>query len=79
MGQFGLHIIETPNKRYVFVGSVPVELGYTDLQGQAVDADTVQRQLMLPSKYRAIRTRTYETRQRAEAHARLLGYVVSPK
>jgi hypothetical protein len=69
---YGLHIIETPTGRFIFVGNVPLQLGYVGYPNMT--NEYIQDQLRLPAAYRAIRTRSFATR--AEAQEAALGFGV---
>jgi hypothetical protein len=74
---YGLHIIETPSGRFTFVGSVPYQLGFTGKDGQTVSDAYISNQLLLPSAYRSIKTRSFESREAAESF--LTNYRNGPK
>jgi hypothetical protein len=69
---YGLHIIETPTGKFIFVGNVPLQLGYVGPLGMT--EAYIKDQLMLPAAYRAIQTRTFATREAAQEAA--LGFGV---
>lgn len=70
----GLHLLENPNGTYSFVGSVPCELAYTTKAGNIVSAEEVTKQMMLPSNYRTIKSRVFQTEFEAWNEAARLGY-----
>jgi hypothetical protein len=69
---YGLHIIETPTGRFVFVGNVPLQLGFVGPIGMT--EAYIQDQLRLPASYRAIRQRSFPSREAAQEAA--LGFGV---
>lgn len=72
---FGLHVIENPSGTYSFVGSVPATLGFVTKAGNSVTAEEVESQLMLPAKYRIIKSRSFASRDEAWMEAARLGFV----
>ena len=72
-GKMGLHVIECPNGKFTFVGSVPEVLAYT---GPA-DAIAIGRQMGMGFvRHRGVRTRVWNTREEAIAEAATLGFEV---
>lgn len=73
--KLGLHVIENPSGTYSFVGSVPYNLGYVTKAGNMVTRDEVESQMMLPSSYRTIKSRSFISEDEAWKEAARLGYV----
>jgi ABC-type lipoprotein export system ATPase subunit len=74
---YGLHIVATPTGKFYFVGNVPTALGFVSKDGNAVTDQYIQDQLMLPSAYRSIKTRVFDTHDAAQAAASELGIRIS--
>ena len=75
--KYQLSIIENPSGTFGFVGSVPYMLGWTSKTGVKITAEYVERQLMLPSSYRDIKSRSFKTFEEAQNAAELFGFKVS--
>ena len=71
----GLHVIENPSGTFSFVGTVPVQLGYTTKAGNTVTPEEVESQHRLPSNYRTIKTRSFASKDEAWREAARLGFV----
>jgi hypothetical protein len=73
-------VIQFPSKTWGFVGSVDVRLGYL-LDGNVVETDEQAKEVLkyhgLPFQKR-VKTRTYPTKEAAEAAALALGLTVTP-
>lgn len=73
-----LNIIQNPAGTYHFVGQVPVQLGWVHLDGSPIErGNLIDEQLVLPSKYRSIKTRVFKTHQDAYNAATDLGFEVA--
>jgi len=70
----GLHLLENPNGTYSFVGSVPCELAYTTKAGNKVSPEEITSQMRLPSSYRTIKSRVFQSETEAWTEAVRLGY-----
>ncbi len=77
MNKIKLNLIQGPNNCFTFVGLVPCTLGYTTADGAEVTPELVEKQHMLPSNYRSIKSRRYSTREDAVAAAAELGFEVN--
>lgn len=77
MKNLGLHLIKNPNETYSFVGSVPAQLGYVTKAGNMVTSEEVSSQLMLPSKYRSIKSRVFSCIEDAVKEAFRLNYSIN--
>lgn len=65
--KYQLTVIQYPSGRFGFVGSVPSHLAYVGPNGEALESAEIERQLRLPAKYRTMKTRTWATKEEAEA------------
>jgi hypothetical protein len=74
---YGLHIVGTPTGKFYFVGNVPNALGFVGKDGEPVSDEFVRDQLMLPSAYRSIKSRVWDTYEEAKQAAEALGFRVS--
>jgi hypothetical protein len=74
MSNYGLHLIQNPSGTYSFVGSVPAKLAYVTKAGNMVTDCEVESQLLLPSNYRTIKCRSFQTETEAWNEAARLGY-----
>lgn len=77
MTRYGLHIVGTPTGKFYFVGNVPMALGFVGKDGDAVSDEYIRDQLMLPSAYRSIKTRVWDTFEAAREAAEAIGIRVS--
>ncbi|MGL4335363.1 MAG: hypothetical protein ACRCST_00610 [Turicibacter sp.] len=73
--KFELTLLKNPSGTYSFVGSVPLDLAYCDKNGNKVISELVDKQLMLPSAFRIIRTRSWANASNALDEAKALGYI----
>jgi hypothetical protein len=71
--KFELSILDLPNGKFKFVGSVPMALAFNFPEDVEDQADYANKQMMLPSKYRTIKSRTFSSREAAEAARTELG------
>lgn len=71
---YSLHVIENPNGTYSFVGSVPNKLAYVTKAGNTVTDDEVISQMRLPTSYRTIKSRVFQSQDEAWQEAARLGY-----
>jgi hypothetical protein len=74
---YGLHIVGTPTGKFYFVGNVPYALGFVAKDGSPITDEYVRDQLMLPSAYRSITSRVWDTFEAAREAAAELGVRVS--
>lgn len=74
MKNLGLHLIETPNGSFCFVGRVPCLLGFVTKAGNMMTNEEVESQLRLPTGYRTIKSRSFVSKHEAWAEAARLGY-----
>lgn len=72
----GLHLLKNPNETYSFVGSVPVELAFVTKAGNTVSPEEVTAQLLLPTNYRYIKSRTFTCIEDAIREAQRLNYII---
>jgi hypothetical protein len=72
--KLGLHLIQNPSGTYSFVGNVPYNLAYVTKAGNMVTQEEVESQMMLPSKYRTIKNRSFSSEFEAWQEAARLGY-----
>lgn len=72
--KLGLHLIKNPNETYSFVGNVPAQLAYVTKAGNAVTAEEISKQLMLPASYRMIKCRVFQSEIDAWTEAARLGF-----
>lgn len=82
MNNLGLHLIKTPSGKFSFVGSVPFYLGFCRKDGtlfkdSETDREFVKGQLLLPSNYRTIKDRVFESAVAAVMIAKECGFTVS--
>ncbi len=63
--KLGLHIIKNSNDTFSFVGNVPLELGFIKQDGTTPTQLEVTNDLMLPSSYRSLKTRVFQTEEAA--------------
>jgi len=77
---FGLSILRNPAGTYSFVGRVPVALAYYHRErGGPLTSDEARAVVQCgPGLFRWCGTRTYLTREAAEAEASAHGYIVEP-
>jgi len=61
----GLHVIQFPSGRFGFAGRVPLELAYRRADGSVPTEAEVSDDLRLPGNFRALKARTFETREEA--------------
>lgn len=72
----GLHLIKNPNETYSFVGRVPSQLAYVTKAGNFATNEEIESQMMLPSKYRTIKTRVFTCIEDAIREANRLGFKI---
>lgn len=74
----GLHIIKNPAGLFSYVGSVPVRLGYTLIDGGNMSEELIKNISQFgPGLFRnKVRSRTFTTYTEAFEFARLCGYTV---
>lgn len=77
MNNLGLHLINNPDGSFSFVGSVPCQLAFVTKAGNMVTSEEVHSQLRLPSSYRTIKNRVFQSEDAAWSEAMRLGYVKS--
>lgn len=77
--KLGLHLIKNPSGTYSFVGSVPAELAYNNLESLPREEfiEALRRDTMLPGKYRRYKEKSYSSAVAALMIARDLGYTVN--
>ena len=74
MKNLGLHLIQNPSGNFSFVGSVPFQLSYVTKSGNSVTSQEVESQMRLPSSYRTIKSRSFQSETDAWIEAARLGY-----
>ncbi len=74
--KYSLVLLKNPSGSFSFVGSVPSALAYTSLNGEAISAAYITEQLMLPASFRAMKKRSWVTKQLALQEAEALGFKV---
>lgn len=77
-GNLGLHLIESPNHTFSFVGSVPAVLAYEQVNGSDITDQQAQaiRQFGPGLFKQTIRNRSWPSRQEAVAFAASRGFSV---
>jgi hypothetical protein len=77
--KFGLHLLKNPSGTYSFVGSVPVELAVYNPDNLPLNEllEAVQRDSMLPGKYRKFKEKTFRCPITAIVIANGIGYSVN--
>ena len=73
--KLGLHLIENPNGTFSFVGNVPGKLAYVTKAGNFATDEEIESQLRLPSGYRTIKNRVFQSQDEAWFEAARLGFV----
>jgi hypothetical protein len=58
---FKLSVIKVPSGAFSLVGSGPASAFYVGSCGEELPIEQIERQLMLPTKYRTIKSRTFTT------------------
>jgi hypothetical protein len=80
--EYGLHVLENPNKTFSFVGNVPADLAYIKEDGSKLTDDEIKQLHHAQSpgmvmKSLKIKNRVFKTKEEALQAAKKLGHKVN--